>query len=344
MMSRSLGQNRSAGGGQHIGGASAADDHRAAASKGKTFCLTGVFQNREGRTRGVWILCAAIMAYALVTYGIRVGLGAAFAALFDAWQINADNASLAPAWARMIYTWHGSILSAIQAVAVIAAGAGLRRLFQLHPNPPGSPRRAAIPLLAAAAGALLPVAAYVAFDSLRMTWPLTQPHFSLGFFVLTLTTFLSVLSGEYYTRGFVFEALQSHWGYGWAALAVILLFFMGSGGLGGSVLSGVNVMLLGSLLMVLYMHSGSLWAPFGLRFGWSAAVTLILGYGSGDSAIYRIYGVSENLLTGGDNGPMYGLTATLIGIVALACLLREPIARFIMKRHGDTSAGSQGRL
>jgi len=43
----------------------------------------------------------------------------------------------------------------------------------------------------------------------------------------------------------------------------------------------------------------------------------LLGFGGGDTAIYRLYGVSEALLTGGDAGLMHGLwtTMALAGVV-----------------------------
>ena len=37
-----------------------------------------------------------------------------------------------------------------------------------------------------------------------------------------------------------------------------------------------------------------------------------MGQGGGDHAVWRLYGVSETLLTGGDAGFAYGLTWTLV--------------------------------
>lgn len=282
--------------------------------------------DRSGALRGGWLLALAAPAWAAVSLGARLGLTAGFGALFSAWGIDANNARLAPAWARLVYGWHGSAITAAQALAVIALALGLRRLFRVE-SPAGdrvlSGARAA---LVAVLAALLPAALYLLADSLRLEWPLSRPRVSAGLPALLCISLLSALAEELFTKRLLFDALRPRWGAAWTSVAVTLVFFVAAGGYAGSAVSAVNVLLMGALCCCLYARTGSLWAVTGLRWGWSAANLFLLGFGGGGSALYRLYAVSETALTGGDAGLIYGLGATLELLAGLAWLLRAKIA------------------
>ena len=89
----------------------------------------------------------------------------------------------------------------------------------------------------------------------------------------------------------------------------------------------MNALLLGIAGCLLYARHG-LWTSVGFRWGWGFATAFLLGFGGGDGAVYRLYGVSEALLTGGDAGPMHGLWVTLLLL---------PIA-VMLSRKGDMAA------
>ena len=90
----------------------------------------------------------------------------------------------------------------------------------------------------------------------------------------------------------------------------------------GSWTAAVNVLLLGLACCLLYREKG-IWTAAGFRWGWSVVNVFLSGFGGGDVAVYRLYGVSEELLTGGDAGPANGLwTALMLAIVVGALLIR----------------------
>ena len=257
-------------------------------------------------------LAGAVLLYIAVTLAARLGLGRALAALLDAWNVNAETAALAPAWARLLYAWQGSLVSAASAAAVIALAVAVYRVRIPKPEP------AAVRWwLAGTAMALLSAALFLLMDSLRPEWPLSAPRLSAGLLALWLLSLLTAFSEELFTKCVLMESVSPRWGMVWAVLA----FFLINGGYSGTTISGINVALMGVLCAVLYQRHG-LWADVAFRWGWSFAAVFLLGQGGGDLAVYRLYGVSENGLTGGDRGLAYGLWLTL-----LLCLM---IARLIL--------------
>ena len=89
-----------------------------------------------------------------------------------------------------------------------------------------------------------------------------------------------------------------------------------NGGCSGSWISGVNVALMGLLCAVIYPRFG-LWATVALRWGWGFATVFLWG------RVYRLYGVSETLLTGGDAGLVYGLWLTAALVILNIIFLRR---------------------
>ncbi|MGX8706755.1 MAG: hypothetical protein ACSW8J_09265, partial [bacterium] len=60
-------------------------------------------------------LVKALLVWAVSSIVIPLALGAAFSALFTLWNVNVDTAARAPGWARLLYQWHGSIITLISA-------------------------------------------------------------------------------------------------------------------------------------------------------------------------------------------------------------------------------------
>ena len=287
--------------------------------------LTGA----DGKLRTGWLLTITLVAWATASLGVRFGLGALFQALFRVWNVNADTAAKAPAWARVLYSWHGSLISVLRAAAVAALCVPLRRLWKLRPAPmrlKALPPACLIGFGAIIAMGLLALAA----DSLRLEWPLDRPRFSAGQPVLLVSLLAVALAEELLGKGIVFDGLKARWGSLRAAVCAAILFFFINGGWSGNVVSAVNVLLMGFLTCRLYALWG-LGASAGFRVGWSFAAMCALGFGGGELALYRLYHVSEGWLTGGDGGPVYGLFATAFLALALAALYRSE-AGVLLKR------------
>lgn len=277
-----------------------------------------ILRNERGEVRPDWPLLCMVAGYFALTVAARLGLGALLRALFAAWNLNPGTLSRAPGWARALYAWQGSLVTlAVDAVAILFAVLICRA--RLHRPNRSLGKGWALGTLVA----LICAAAFLLADSLRAKWPLSRPRLSPGLLPLWALTLLTALAEELFTKGVIFDRVARRWGMLWAVAASTLAFFLTNGGYAGTWVSGINVALMGVLCALLYARHG-LWAPAGFRWGWGFATVFLLGQGGGSHAVYRLYGVSEALLTGGDAGLVYGLGLTAI-LVLLIWLNRSAL-------------------
>ena len=266
----------------------------------------------HGSIRTGWLLAASLLSYALVALATRYGLIRAFAALFDVWRIDPSNVHRAPAWARAVYVWHGSLATLACAALTLLLAGRLRKLWGLEGALTGAPsaglwRSSSTGVLAA----IVVVVLCLLPDSLRPEWPLTAPRLGWTLPVMAVISLFSTLAEEAFTKRVLFDGLRRRWGRLWAAALVSAVFWLTGGGPAAGVVGSVNALLLGWVVCALYAGYG-LWTAVGFRWGWSVATVFLLGFGGGEASVYRFYGVSEALLTGGDAGIMHGLWTTLL--------------------------------
>lgn len=277
----------------------------------------------NGGLRIGWLLAASLLAYALVALATRYGLIRAFAALFQAWGVDASNVYRAPAWARAVFLWHGSLTTlAFAALALLLAG-WLRKLWRLEGTlfkPPS--RRLLWATLAGVLAALAVAALSLLPDSMRLEWPLTAPRLTWTLPVMAVVSLISAVAEETFTKRVLYEGLRGRWNGLWTGVVVCAVLWLTNGGLTAGIIGTVNALLLGCLGCVLYAQHG-IWTAVGFRWGWSLANVFFLGFGGGDASFYRLYGVSEALLTGGDAGPMHGLWTTLLLMIINVVLIRK---------------------
>ena len=266
----------------------------------------------HGSIRTGWLLAASLFSYALVALATRYGLIRAFAALFDVWRIDPSNVHRAPAWARAVYVWHGSLATLACAALTLLLAGRLRKLWGLEGALTGAPsaglwRGSSTGVLAA----IVVVVLCLLPDSLRPEWPLTAPRLGWTLPVMAVISLFSTLAEEAFTKRVLFDGLRRRWDRLWAAALVSTVFWLTGGGPAAGVVGSVNALLLGWVVCALYAGYG-LWTAVGFRWGWSVATVFLLGFGGGEASVYRFYGVSEALLTGGDAGIMHGLWTTLL--------------------------------
>ncbi len=303
-----------------------------------------------------WLLGVSLVCYTAIAVGLRLALGAGFTALFRAWGVDGNAVARAPVWARLIYRWHGSAVTLIVAMATLALCRWLRALWAnkeeenkssaaLGDSAPcegehacaprsdlpcvkgGGPRSGAggwsslavfTVVGIGAAGLILAVGLIP--DSLRPEW--SAPRVTWALLPLCAVAFISILAEEQFTKRVLYDGVGVRWGALWSTVLSTIAFFLIAGGYAGNVISAANVALMGWLGCMIYRRYG-LWASVGLRFGWTVATVFLLGYGGGEAAVWRFYGVSESLLTGGDAGFVYGLYLTAALVATITALLRR---------------------
>lgn len=312
-------------------------------------------------------LIAAMAACVALTLLLRWGLSQGFAALFRAWNVSGKTVSGAPGWARLVYSWHGTAITLIVNGAVIVLSLALSRRWRREgflrgiASPNSAPdtqhrmrnpvpevgrgtqltqtngdtvrtlRMAAIALLAGLCVALASAGLFLLTDSLRLLWPLSRPQLSAGLAPLAAMSLMTVLAEELFTKRLVYALADQAWGPAVATAVATAAFFLSNGGYAGNILCAINVALMGVLCCAVYARDG-LASSIALRWGWSFANVFLLGYGGGRHAVYRLYGVSENLFTGGDAGLVYGLWLTIVLCAGLSLLCGKGARGWIAAR------------
>ena len=287
------------------------------------------FLNADRRLRPALRLILSLAAWASASRILRLLLSQVLDTLFAAWNVNAGNVLRAPTWAQRLYAWQGSLAGFVVSAVMILLSLTLRRWWLGRERARGVLRPT--DLRHAVAGWLISTLAALAFagfflltDSLRAEWPVGEPNLTFGLVVLWLLNLLAALSEELFTKGVVMDGLRSPWGLRLAAAVSAVVFFLSNGGYAGTPVSAINVLLLGLLCCAVYVRHG-LWPAVAVRWGWGFATVFLLGYSGGTRSVYRLYGVSERLLTGGDAGPVYGLWLTAVLLAALAWMQRDEI-------------------
>ncbi len=282
-----------------------------------------LFIDGTGTNRTGWLLTASLLSYALLALAVRFGLVRAFAALFRAWGVDLTTAGIAPWWARWLFIWHGSLVSVVYYLLTLALCRWLWKLWGMDEGGRRPDMRGLIRSALTGAGLALAVLALcLAPDSVRLQWPLSAPRLSWRLIPLCAVSLLGALAEECFTKRVLMDGVTARWGLPWGCAVACVVFFLINVSYTGSWTAAVNVLLLGLACCLLYREKG-IWTAAGFRWGWSVVNVFLSGFGGGDVAVYRLYGVSEDLLTGGDAGPANGLwTALMLAIVVGALLIR----------------------
>jgi hypothetical protein len=139
-----------------------------------------------------------------------------------------------------------------------------------------------------------------------------------GLFIFTCVA----LSEEIFSRGFCISVFRQT-----GSLPVMLLVpsavfaLLHTGNANISLLGVLNIFLVGILLSVQFLKTGSLWMPVGFHLSWNYFQGTILGFnvsGSGQTGVYSIKPVGDSLMNGGAFGPEGGLAVTIVVALGIA--------------------------
>jgi len=282
-----------------------------------------IFVDKQGALRWGWRLSAGICAYVLAFYAVLWGFGTLFGALFSAWNLTNENLIYAPEWAQTIVLWHTDFTYVMAYCAAMCAVWPLARRWAKKPKISGKGFASAA-LIGLGLGALLTAAA-LAFDSMRLEKPLSEPVFSASHMSALTVLLIGCLSAEILTKRFVLESARQRFGCVWGYVAVCAVTALLSG-VWNRPVSLINAVLLGIVSCAAY-ERGGLSASTALAACWSAWTTWLFAWpGSSSLSVYRMYTVSDAWLTGGNAGANGGVGATIGWIIIAALLLRKNFA------------------
>lgn len=288
--------------------------------------MRSVFVNENGSLRIGWrlLLCAA--AYFAALYGVIWGAAAVFGALFNGWGLTTSNISYAPAWAQWIVTWHSSL---VYALAYLASGAaGLLMAKRLLPvGHRAAVKKCGGALVGTAIAAALTAIA-LAFDCMRMEWPLSEPRLYPSQIAAVALVVLGKLSSEILTKRILFDGVKRKAGAYALSCAVFVLLNADW----TQPISVLNTLLLGLVACGLY-ECGGLAASAGIQTALTVWLSLFFGFPtmSAVQPVYALYHVSEAWLTGGGSGPFAGIWMTACLLAIFAVLFRKNTRNILPK-------------
>ncbi len=137
---------------------------------------------------------------------------------------------------------------------------------------------------------------------------------------------INALAEEILYRGFFLSLFMRPGRSPWPGIAVVSLFsVIPYVGLGLNVFVLLNAALMGLLLCILTIRTGSIWLSASLSAMWNFMMFCIFGDVYGIPTIWRLLPVGEStLISGGTNGITAGLVATLVLLVILVLALFIP--------------------
>lgn len=140
------------------------------------------------------------------------------------------------------------------------------------------------------------------------------------------------LAEELIFRGYPFQHLER----GIGAVQAIVVFSILYGLLhvlnpGAGRWGVINTILIGIVLAVAYLRTRALWLPWGIHFGWNAALGFLFGFPVSGfrffNVIRRTYPVGPKWLTGGPYGVEASATGTVAILVGLLVVSLLPVAK-----------------
>lgn len=282
------------------------------------------FRNGTGEIRCGWKLVFGILVYAAAFFAVRFGLSALLGMLFDAWGLTYENLHMAPSWAQYVVYLH---TDAVFVLAYLCAGIAIGRF--VRKNEPGNRKQTIVYCVIGLSLWIIIAALALVFDCMRLEYPLSEPDVSLYHLSGLLALAAGCISTELLVRRFIFGTAKKYYGriiaYALTAIAALII-----GGIWNSVPAILCTVLMSAAGCAVYERAG-LQGSAALNIGWSAASKLLVVPVSAGVAVYRMYHVSENWLTGGSSGAMYGWAA-VFGWGLIAAALLWPELRRLKKR------------
>ena len=259
-------------------------------------------------------LIIAAAAWYAVTLASVYGVGALLLGLLNAWGVTYANLPQCPIWIQYLVTYQTGIYSAAAAVITIAVSAFLLRNAKAKPDL----IRTAAAFGAGIAAPALFAALFLLTDSMR---PYTfsaglSAHTFISLALLALTSLAEAALALGYVRGSAEKRCGRIAGYICAVIMFCIMNIFSTTG----IISLVNLILMAPILCFIAEKFGVLPAA-ALRTGFQWCSTAVIGFTASETAVFRLYPVSETILTGGQHGIMHGIAFTIICAIPLLTLL-----------------------
>ena len=169
-------------------------------------------------------------------------------------------------------------------------------------------------------------------------WGHPTVHFRLGFYLLPrdgavlVVLFVGALAEELMFRGYPFQHLEAGIGaVGAIAVFSVLFGVVHLSNPHASAWGLVNTVLIGIVLAIAYLRTRALWLPWGIHFGWNAALGFLFGLPVSGlrmfNVVVRTSVTGPQWMTGGSYGIEASATGSIAVLIGLVIVWKLPVAK-----------------
>ncbi len=299
--------------------------------RGVLAAIHRAFIASDGKLRAVWRLMLTMLAWYALYALSAVGVSNLLIRLFESWGVTSANLSLTPAWVQYLVSYQTQLFH-VTAALPAALGGWLLTLPMRRARPGLSightVAATALGFFGSIAVATLLSTLFQLTDSMRATS--TQAVFSVDILLMLAVYLIAAMAEGQLALGYIREMTLERSGRTFSYAAATAMFCAMNGFASGA--PGVINTLLLALTLCRIAEKAGVWAAVGVRAGWLWAVNSLAGFPGGGVSLQTLYPVSENLLTGGDAGPMSGLAVTLVCAAILWFSLGRPALLALKQR------------
>ncbi|MHC1686095.1 MAG: CPBP family intramembrane glutamic endopeptidase [Clostridiaceae bacterium] len=152
--------------------------------------------------------------------------------------------------------------------------------------------------------------------SISMENAFSNPNFSTWIIIDFIMFIFVGINEEMFARGYCMSVLkQTKNKYAIVCVSSVIFSVMHSLNPHMSILSYINLFLVGVLFAYMFIKANNIWLPIGYHITWNFFQGDIFGFqvsGTVTNGLYGIKSIGNDLITGGEFGPEGGLVVTLI--------------------------------
>lgn len=150
------------------------------------------------------------------------------------------------------------------------------------------------------------------------------PHFSLNMLVYFVMFFMVAIAEEMLGRGYIMGIMRNRGNNKYVIFIVSMILFalLHSANNGMTLVSYLNLALIGGFLAYVYYKTGNLWLCIGYHLTWNFFQGLY-GFpvsGTVSASMFDMVYENNNLINGGVFGPEGGIVVTVISILIIVCI------------------------
>ena len=288
--------------------------------------MKGIFINKNSQIRSGWKILITFIMFFIITIIASIFLGMGYMIINIA--IYGVNNASAIAEGIKSNDMVSIISNIIQCICLIGSVVLLWKVFEKKPiremglvNIKKGYKDLVAGLIFGAISMSMVFAILLGSNNIQLVSSLTKPSFNIAL-LMELILFIFVgFDEEMFTRGYCMSVLnQTRKKWVVVGVSSIIFALMHSFNPDMTLLSYLNLFLVGVLFAYMFIKSNNLWLTIGYHITWNFFEGPVFGFqvsGLNMKSIYLVKKPADNIITGGGFGPEGGLVVTFIIILGL---------------------------